>query len=303
MRVGASLTVKDEVELLGRNIKHLRSIGVDHIIACDMGSTDGSFELLLDHQSDEDFWVFRLDDRLNDGFQTWIRSMVALVKSARIDWVIFLDPDEFWLPACGSLKNCVGLAHTDALEVRRFNVPLGPRGPIIPDCLRPSHYGELLLIDETIPDLRKHLETTPNSVWIRGRAEPKVMARPDRIGTVALGGHAIIPGPGHVLRQVCPLDLIIAHLPLTTRERFDRKIANIRELFRVHDRFFENETAWHWRRWLTLLDKNGLDNEFSRSTFDCDLLKQLQAAGLIRSAAEILKDAIAADHMQQFSEA
>ena len=42
MRIAANLSVKDEVELIETTIAHLHAIGVDVIVACDMGSTDGS---------------------------------------------------------------------------------------------------------------------------------------------------------------------------------------------------------------------------------------------------------------------
>ena len=45
-RIAAYLGVKDEVELIEPCIAHLRSIGVEHIMACDMSSTDGTAEVL-----------------------------------------------------------------------------------------------------------------------------------------------------------------------------------------------------------------------------------------------------------------
>lgn len=45
MRIAANLGVKDEVELIERSVAHLRAIGVDLIIACDLGSTDGTLEI------------------------------------------------------------------------------------------------------------------------------------------------------------------------------------------------------------------------------------------------------------------
>ncbi len=69
MRIAANLGVKDEVELIERSVAHLRAIGVDLIIACDLGSTDGTLEILEKHRSDRDFWLFTMSDLIPDGFE------------------------------------------------------------------------------------------------------------------------------------------------------------------------------------------------------------------------------------------
>jgi hypothetical protein len=290
MRIAAVLSVRDEVELIEQTIGHLWAIGVDLIIACDMDSHDGTYEALEAHRSDESFWLFRIDDQLPDNFQTWIRANVALVKSARADWTIFLDADEYWLPASGSLKDCARLEDADVLTVDRFNVPLGPNGPLMPGKITHERYDELLLTSEAVHDLRIHIQENPEAVWIRAKAEAKVMARPARIGTLALGGHDVVAADTRPLRRYSAEDVIIAHLPFTTRARFARKVDNIRRLFRVHDEFFGELTAWHWRRWLVLADEGRLDEEFDRSVFDERTIMNLRAQGIIRSAAELLGD-------------
>lgn len=57
MRIAASLSVKDEVERIETSIAHLRAIGVDVIVACDMGSTDGTLDILERYRSDGDFLI------------------------------------------------------------------------------------------------------------------------------------------------------------------------------------------------------------------------------------------------------
>src|SRR5262249_32197424 len=110
MRIAAYLGVKDEVELIERTIKHLRAIGVDLIIAVDSRSTDGTAEILQSYESKDDFWLFQTDE-LGRGHseETWMRRNVEIIKRAQADWVILLDADEYWLPASGSLKDCLAL--------------------------------------------------------------------------------------------------------------------------------------------------------------------------------------------------
>src|SRR5262249_44263751 len=115
MRIAAHLGVKDEIELIEASIAHLRAIGVDLIIAVDGYSTDGTAEVLASHRG-EDFWFVQMNYlEPVDGARSWLDRNLDLVKQAGVDWAIFLDADEFWLPASGSLKDCAGIAAHDLL--------------------------------------------------------------------------------------------------------------------------------------------------------------------------------------------
>jgi len=284
MRFGAVLSVKDEVELIEPAIRHLRMIGVDHIIACDMESSDGTYELLGRYRSDTDFWLFRLSDREDDHFEAWCRVTVALAKSARLDWVIFQDADEFWLPATGRLRDCQALYRSDVFIVPRFNVLPTVDMAIPADGFGANSYADLMLSTNTIPNLQAVIDVDPSVVWIQAAVEPKIMARPDRIRSVELGSHDVLPGDSAELVYREPADLAIAHLPITDRERFHRRIDNIREVFRVHGGFFGDRVAWHWRRWLRLADEGRLDEEFDRQVADAAAIEQLRRRGVAKSA-------------------
>ena len=289
--IAAYLGVKDEAELVEAAIAHLRAIGVDHIVACDMGSTDGTWEVLEAYRSSDDFWLVRLDDCASDYFEVWDRTVVEQVKQTGADWAIFLDADEFWIPASGKLKECAVLDGSDLLSVARFNVPLGPAGPMLPDRLVPSRYDELLCLVRPIPNFHAYLMDNPQSPWIEGVPNPKAMARPSRIARLnGWGAHDIVPAGGQPVRRAVPSDLMIAHLPFTTRSRFARKVKNIRRIFAAHEHRFGRDTAWHWRRWLELADKGELDEEFQRTVFTTELIDDLRQQGVIRSAAEWLAD-------------
>lgn len=289
MRIAAHLGVKDEVELIEPCIDHLRAIGVDLIIACDMGSTDGTYEILEKHRSDDGLWAYRVTELDPDTEETWTRAAMALIKSAKADWAFFLDADEFWIPASGCLKQCRALAEADALSVPRYSIPLAPGGPAMPNLLVPERYEDLLLIVEAIPDFEVNLRENVVASVVH-IVDDKVMARPECIAGVTTGGHGTIPINSMPPRQMRPDDLVIAHLPLTTRPRFRRKINNIRGSFRMRERFWAHHGAWHWRRWLALADQGRLDEEFDRNVYDWQTISAMRAEGVIRSAAELFGD-------------
>src|SRR5688572_15242144 len=102
MRFAALLGVKDEVELIRPCVAHLRHIGVDQIIVSDYGSTDGTLEILADEQRAGDLVLESVDVLTVADYEQWSVRERALAESTGADWVLFLDADEFWIPASGS---------------------------------------------------------------------------------------------------------------------------------------------------------------------------------------------------------
>src|SRR5271169_5180706 len=111
MRIAVNLSVKDEVELVETTISHLRAIGVDVIVACDMGSTDGTLDILKRHRFENDFLILQLTEETTT--EEWSRAILETVKDANVDWVAFIDGDEYLLHAKGSLRECKGLGDAD----------------------------------------------------------------------------------------------------------------------------------------------------------------------------------------------
>jgi glycosyltransferase involved in cell wall biosynthesis len=291
MKVVALLGVKDEVELIGASINHLRSIGVDLIIAYDDGSTDGTLEVLEALKTNDDLWIVHVDrvEPWKDAItETW---RLAWARKANADWILFLDADEFWIPATGSLRDCCSLENADILTVDRFNVPLTRRGPLVPGEFSPSHYKDLFLFVETIPDFHLYIQQHPEVPWIIGQPiVPKVLARADAIGTVSAGGHFVEPAADRLVQRTKPRDLLIAHVPFTTFARFERKVTNLGRVIRVSPDFFSGYVAWHWKRWASMLEIGHLREEFERQMLDEHLVASLLKAGVIRTAAAIFDE-------------
>ena len=287
MRITAVLSVKDEVELIGDCVEHLRRIGVSQIIAHDGGSTDGTLAKLKSYEAPPDFIVHQFDDT---------HPVVALaeanannraaIDASRPDWVLYLDADEFWIPASGRLQDCASLADADVLDVRRFNVPLTPAGAAMPLPAEPGRYAELDLFVKSVPQLRLTMQADPRFAWIRGVPLPKIMARPDSYESVRAGWHQIVPVAGREPRRCVPADLLVAHLPFTTRSRFARKLANIRRLLQAPIAQAEFK-GWHWRRWGEIEEQAGVDAEFDLQIFRPGRIEKLRARGVIRSAADL----------------
>ncbi len=291
MKFGAFLGVKDEVELITKAIDHLYAIGVEFIFVCDMKSTDGTLEKLCVRQHDGNFALIMGDDTAPEGGDWFAaaREAASRLAAMRYDWMMFLDADEFWIPMTGRLSDCASLHDADIVSVPRYNMPIVKDEAW--DAIRfdPPGYHRLYAITKPIPDFRDMLDENPSIPWIRGVPVPKIIARPECVASAIMGAHDVIPPDGMTPRRAGAPDLFISHVPFSTKGRFARKIANIRRLISRHDGSFDPSLGWHWRRWLEIVDRNGIDHEFEKNLFDEVTRDRLRREGVIVSASEIFR--------------
>lgn len=292
MRIAAFLGVMDEVTLIAPCVAHLRCIGVEEFIVYDVGSTDGTREWLRGQEGP----AFRVLDMSNsEPGDEWARRTTEAVRGAAADWVVMLDADEFPLPAGGDLRQLLGGVAADLLDVPRYNVVLAPEGPRMTLPPAPDGYGAIELYARADPTLRARLEaeTEPGSEdgdarWLRFVPLPKIVVRREVIGGLGDGMHDVVAHPGATLRRIAAPGLVTAHLALSDYDRFARKVANAREMFRHHDGTLAPGFGWHWRRWIALDDRGKLRQEFARNAVAEPEIAALRSAGVIRSAAELL---------------
>ncbi len=284
LKFAAVLGVKDEVELISACIGHLRALGVDTIRVLDSGSTDGTIQLVEGPLAGPDLTLTEHSDQDPDP-RAWNRTAASLGRESGADWVMFLDADEFWIPAGGTVQSIVGLEALDVMTVERFNVPLDAEGLRTADRAAPNG-PDLDLIVDTLPGFRAHLQANPGTPWIRIVPAPKVLARAARIAHIIDGFHDIEPTPGPALRRATADDVLVAHVPFTTLPRFTAKVGNVRRMFAVHDEYCGADIAWHWRRLLACNDAESIKREFELQVFDEPTLSSLRGAGFIRTGKQ-----------------
>jgi hypothetical protein len=260
-----------------------------------MNSTDGTQDILESRRS-ADLSIMRVNDltiESREEFQRIYGAAVASALAANADWLLFQDADEYWIPATGNLKECTALEDANMLSVDRFHMPL-VRGAVIEyPPIPPDRYGRLDLVVKSVPNFRDFMRKNPTASWILGIPVRKVMVRPSLVASVTQGGHDAVAIDGHLFERSVPADLLIAHLPFTTRDRFARKVANIRRNIEIHDNAYWGNIAWHWRRWIALADKEGISAEFERSGFDSAAIEILRLQGIVQSVAKIFNERIA----------
>lgn len=287
MKIVANVGVCDEIELIEAHLEHLAWIGVDHVFVTDTGSTDGTAEILRARAADGSLDLIEVDSSDPEAFHFANRMLHATIERWNPDWVLFSDADEFHLPRDGSLRDLLEGTRADVLRVPRFNLVLGPAGPCWPRPPRPANYPGLDLVVRPIPRFQEHLRAHPETPWILGFAAPKIVARPAALlQGIEMGAHRVATAERAEPLTEASRDLLIAHLPITTRERFLRKMANIEQVFRRVGHLYQGTQAWHWRRWLDLWQRGEAEAEYERQLFDAERLAALRSEGVVASAAE-----------------
>jgi Glycosyl transferase family 2 len=172
VRLVMTLKVRDEADVLEANLRYHACLGVDHFIATDSGSQDGSLEIL-------DRWraagrltlITEPPEDFNSKAQEWVTRMARLAATdLEADWVIHNDADEFWWPlAGGPLHDALGSVSDTA------GVVVAPRSDFVARPDRPGSFTERLVF-------RERRSLIPPKLAHRARADIVVLNR---------GAHAV----------------------------------------------------------------------------------------------------------------
>lgn len=290
MRFAAFLGTKDEADVLPVVVEQLRAIGVELIVVSDVQSTDGTLDYLAEAEAAGDIFVFH--DRQGADFGG--AAAAALVRAIEADWVLFLDSDEVPLPRHGSLHDLVGLEELDIVAVPRYNVVLGPDGPHLPPALETKRYEHILLYAQPIPDFYYHMQREPETPWIRGVLEPKVLVRPEAVGRLQAGSHDVDGATQRRWRRGVSHDLLLAHLPFRNLERFEMRAANVREVVDGAPGKYSGWNSWQWQRFATMDREGRTREEYDRQVVDANELADLRTTRIVRTAAEVFRDPLTA---------
>jgi hypothetical protein len=295
MFIAANLGVLDEADLISACVEHLRRIGVDLIVAGDMGSTDGTREQLSAFEKDGN--VFVVDLRDDEDILGFHQRVFAYTKSTfPADRILSLDADEFWIPMSGKIKATEYLDQYQELRADRFNVPI-VEGKLRADFpITASNHDATMIVAQPVRNARQEFLSNPNLKHILTHVMPKAMVCPKVAEGFIMGGHGIRSVTGADVKSIVPTDLIVVHVPFSSRERFEHKIENIRRSLGVFGHRLSPGMAWQWRRWLQIADANQIDEEYDRQSLSPAEYTSLLADGSISS----IRDYFARNRVGEF---
>jgi len=172
-RFTAVIAHGDVAALLRRCIAHHLTIGVDSIFVAlnveDAESAAVPAEFRAANVRAAHLETFACDGHPLDYFTA---ALHAATRWAAPDWVLFLDSDEFWIPAGGSIRTIAALDQTDVYSVRRFNIPplRGRDGAVRDfDVRDPS---KTLVVGARHAMDAEYLAQHPNTSWIAAKIGP-----------------------------------------------------------------------------------------------------------------------------------
>jgi len=233
-----TLLVRDEIDLIERNLEHHLSSGVDFIVATDNGSVDGTREVLARYQ--DKGLLYLIDEPGQDYAQaTWVNRMGRLAyEEFGADFIFHCDADEFWYALSGDLTREIARGPAHAYKAHSFTVHLADRG------------GKETMNDAVYLGFETFSATTatPTKLKRKRRLNPglgKVMTcTRDGYPEVTMGNHSLASGEPVPWSR----DLYLLHYPIRSYEQFERKVVQGGEAV-MRNPDLTPRQALHWREW------------------------------------------------------
>ena len=200
-----TLLARDEADVVDAQVAFHLHAGVDHVVATDNRSEDGTTEILERYERDGVLTLIREpgeDLRQSE----WVTRMAQLAATEHgADWVLNADPDEFWWPQGNGLKDVL------AAVPERYGVVRAAWRNFVPRPMSADFFAERMTVRLCTPAFHHHpLSTHSKSAH---RAAPDV-----RIGR---GNHEAFADGLLPLRGWYPFEIL--HFPVRSLEQCVRK--------------------------------------------------------------------------------
>lgn len=260
-----TLLVRNEVDVIGGNLRFHLDHGVDFIVAMDNGSSDGTTEILEEYAKMGVLHLIREPSRVFQQ-QIWVNTMGHIACSLFSAGMIFhCDADELWHPSSGSLK----LELTLKRQVDVLSVPV--KNLLLADKNGAERFPHDVVYEVDRPiskPVRKVMDEVAWRSFFLYRYPNKVIYKTHKgYIDVVQGNHDIAPSdPWLELVKQLSADIEILHFPIRGVEQFRRKIINNGEGLENLDlqRGSDAVHAWHVKRWYALYKQNRLPEEYRR---------------------------------------
>ena len=291
VKIAAIVGVKDECDLIQPCLERLWAVGVGPILVLDDHSVDGTQNVVdrLADRSPAPLARTAFSPDFGQNMQIDGPVFGPFVRHHSPDWLLFIDADEFLVCLNDDLPTRLAGAVSPVLSIERFNVPL-TNDPFVPvtGTDGSDFLGVPLIAGREVLN-RKILEASGDRRWIMHHDQPKLVCRPGCVAEYALGWHSVADSSGRSIAAHPAEGILIAHLPMTTAERFVRKVENARDFLRRRGDHFPGESAWHWKRWVDLADRGLLAAEFEAQRMCEATVKRLSELGVIERARAVLE--------------
>lgn len=269
--VAMALLVRNEKDIIERNIRYHAAEGVTSFVVLDNGSTDGSYEKLQQLQQEYDMTLLR-----DEGPYQQARWMTKLAQLARTKhnahFVILNDADEFWhAPNSTRLIDAIEPNHT-VQRCARYNMLFTQQMHAKSAAYSNATYRVIAPINYARAAQQQAENLSMQLVSIK----PKVIIKPSGLRRVKGGNH----GAKHWFQWRSPMlnpNIEIFHFPIRGYRHFAENIAHRASII-------DNTNVAmgaHYRRWIKRHREGQLQDEFERLLPTNDELVMLERLGVI----------------------
>jgi glycosyltransferase involved in cell wall biosynthesis len=288
VRLGMSLIVRDEADIIAENIEFHAKMGVDVFAVIDNGSKDGTREILESLRTCYDLYLFEERGPFEQERQaTFLARFLREHRYA--DWLISNDADEFWLPKNGNLKQLINPSRP-VLTVGRYNFLPRKEDVAAEDY---KFYQNVLLVDKPYgvqpPVIDPH-EQLLFPIMFRN-LPGKIACSLAGLEYVHKGNHAVKHAAGGAQHSD---QALVFHYQIRSYENFESKIRNHGERLRTS----AGDTSWHLRRWYARYLAGALLDEYESLLLDREQAQKLLAAGVVKKEPTIANFFLSAAGLQ-----
>jgi glycosyltransferase involved in cell wall biosynthesis len=278
--------ILDEADIVRDFLEYHLSLGVERFVAVDVGSTDGTLDILAQYERTGRLHLTRRSDPTADG-KHWLGAMAARARDTfHASWCLFVDPDEFWVFPEGDAPTYLATvpapimifprynmlptasAETGKVDYRDFDLVVRRPLEFLYDIQRLNEPGGVdWMLDAHPPDILRFIG-------------PKVLARADAFRKIKPGFHDVEALDSTVPRHRETRGYV-AHFQVRDAVRFANKAWRVADWIAVNPPQTSRVMSRHWVR-LAALHRRGLVGaEYARQILGPETIAACLREGIV----------------------
>ena len=240
-----TLLVKNEEDILERNLHFHKSMGVDGFIVTDNNSTDRTPDIIQKYK--EKGWILKSIQETASNYEQkeWVDRMIWIAKKEfYADWIINADADELWYSPSGNLKTILSNTYANVINCKMYSV--------YPEEDKP--FWEWNKTVKAVTDYEKY-DLSLYSLF--EKQNKKVIHRATGYLQISMGNHKVTMFPQKSMNS----DIRIYHYNIRGKQPFLTKMINGGKQLEQHK---GKHGGRHWRYFYKLYKEGLLEAEYNR---------------------------------------
>jgi hypothetical protein len=270
-------TTLQSMDIIEVFLHHMQRIGAANVVIVDLGSQDGTQDLIRSSRWKGFAHLLEVDSFANDDSSNRLLDRVRDYRYG--EWCLFCDPDELPDSRIGTIAVD---QETSCVSLPRFNVT-ARREALSREMEAPWPSLRLEVVKPVQRDASDQFTVRLSPPWIFGAVQSKVIVRVSRTVSIGEGDHSAELTSGHDLTED---RLSLRHYPVRSFAAFDQKVKTA-EAYLAANPQFEEGWGWHWRRWIRIRHAGKLKEEFLDQYPTNEEIRPLIAQGVLRETEPI----------------